>query len=407
MKNALYIQSGGPTAVINASAYGVMCACGECGGIGRLYAADHGILGVINDRLYDVSDIMEPELLAQTPSSIFGSCRYRVRDVKDDDTDYRKIRETLDRHNIGYIFYNGGNGTLRACHDLIDYLKSQNHPCQVAAIPKTVDNDIAGLDHAPGFPSAARHVIITVSELAHDLRVYDTGLIMVLEVMGRDTGWLAASTLLCAKTNNGPDLIYTPEYTFEDEKFLRDIEEVYRRRGKVLAVVAEGAKKRDGTYLFEHCSEVFEDAPRQNMGGIIPYLVGLLREHFSCKVRGIDLGLMQRCGIHTASPVDIEEAAVLGREAVKALLEGDSGIMTAIDRLSSSPYATAVRRVSVSQVIKQDGVMPRNYITPEKNYIREDFLEYIEPLVGPLPRYAKLRLDAAKTAAPGKEGQNV
>jgi 6-phosphofructokinase 1 len=260
----------------------------------------------------------------------------------------------------------------------------------VAAIPKTVDNDIAELDHAPGFPSAARHVIITVSELAHDLRVYDTGLIMVLEVMGRDTGWLAASTLLCAKNNNGPDLIYTPEYTFEDERFLRDVEEVYQRKGKVLVVVAEGVKKKDGTYLFEHCSEVFEDAPQQNMGGIIPYLTNLLRKQFTCKVRGIDLGLMQRCDVHTASPVDIEEAISLGQEAVKAVLEGTSGIMTAIERLSSIPYTTAIRRINISQVIKQDGVMPRNYISPAKNYIQEDFLEYIEPLVGPLPRYARL-----------------
>jgi 6-phosphofructokinase 1 len=389
MKNALYIQSGGPTAVINASAYGVISAYRETGGIGRLFAARHGIRGVIHGELCDVfSEHPETlELLVQTPSSIFGSCRYRIQE----EGDYRKILETLDKNNIDVVFYNGGNGTLRACNNLIEYLKIHGYSCKVIAIPKTVDNDIAGMDHAPGFPSAARHVIITVSELVHDLRVYDTGLIMVLEVMGRDTGWLAASTIVCAKNGTGPDLIYTPEFTFDDDKFLCDVERIYRNKGKVLAVVAEGVKRSDSTYLFEHCNDVFEDAPRQNMGGITPYLTGLLRRHFSCKVRGIDLGLMQRCGIHTASSVDVNEAVMLGREAVFAAATGTSGVAVAIERLGNNPYLTRLCHLCIPEIIKQDGSMPPEYITPEKNFINETFFDYIEPLVGLLPRYAKLR----------------
>lgn len=397
-KNALYIQSGGPTAVINATALGIADACRDnAGSIGRLYAAQHGIRGVIGDRLYDVlsEDADELRLLAGTPSSVFGSCRYRIPDGPDGDADYRRIAETLDRRGIGYLFYNGGNGTLRACRDLLAYLRRVGHPCRVVAVPKTVDNDIAGIDHAPGFPSAARHVAVTVAELAHDARVYDTGLVMVLEVMGRNTGWLAATTLLCAKRGNGPDLIYTPEHIFEDDRFLRDVEAVYRRRGKVMAVVAEGMRKADGSYLFEYGSRVFDNAPNRHMGGVTPYLVDLLRSAFTCKIRGIDLGLMQRCASHTASPVDAAEAARLGREAVSAALAGESGVMVALERVGNAPYATRPTRLDIGETADRDAAMPLSYITPEKNYVRDEFIDYIEPLVGELPRHARLRLNIA------------
>lgn len=396
MKNALYIQSGGPTAVINASAWGVIQACRVNGrAIGRLFAAEHGILGVINDRLFDLAaeDPAQLALLSRTPSSIFGSCRYRIPDRPKGDADYNRILDTLERRNIGHIFYNGGNGTLRACRDLLAFLGDVGHPCRVIAIPKTVDNDIADLDHAPGFPSAARHVAITVSELAHDVRVYDTGLIMVLEVMGRNTGWLAASTVMCSRYGNGPDLVYTPEYIFEDERFLADVERVYSRRGKVLAVVAEGVRESDGTYLFERGGEVFEEKPQKNMGGITSYLAGLLRRHFTCKIRGIDLGLMQRCCMHTASEIDIREAVMLGGEAVLAALAGETGTMVAIERVSNSPYVVRVALKDIAKVAGRDGVMPGTYVTPERNHIRESFLDYIEPLVGEIPHYASLRLN--------------
>lgn len=395
MKNALYIQSGGPTAVINASAWGVIEACRDnAGAIGRLFAAEHGIRGVINDRLFDITaeDPAQLALLPRTPSSVFGACRYRIPDRPEGNSDYHRILVTLERRNIGYIFYNGGNGTLRACRDLLAFLADAGRPCRVIAIPKTVDNDIADLDHAPGFPSAAKHVVITVSELAHDIRVYDTGLIMVLEVMGRNTGWLAASTIMCSRASHGPDLVYTPEYRFEDERFVADVERVYARRGKALAVVAEGVRKGDGTYLFEHGGEVFEGKPQKHMGGVTPYLVGLLRRHFTCKIRGIDLGLMQRCGMHTASEIDVREAVTLGREAVLAALAGESGRMVAMERISGKPYSARVVLRGIEAVAGRDGVMPETYITPERNQIRDSFLDYIEPLVGEVPQYASLRL---------------
>ncbi|MBE6828996.1 MAG: diphosphate--fructose-6-phosphate 1-phosphotransferase [Ruminococcaceae bacterium] len=394
MRNALYIQSGGPTTVINTSAYGVITACRENSDkIGRLYCAEYGMVGLLNNRLIDVysEDSTQLELLQHTPSSIFGSCRYHVTD----ESDYGKILNTLQQHDIGYLFYNGGNGTLRACRDLIRYLDSRNYDCNVVVVPKTVDNDIGGIDHSPGFPSAARHVAITVSELAHDIRVYDTGLITVVEVMGRNTGWLAAATLLSSRGGNGPDLIYTPEVPFETERFLKDIRGVYEQKGKCLAVVAEGVRDSGGKYLFEYGKENAVENPEISMGGVTPYLTMLLRGEFPCKVRGIDLGLMQRCGMHTAAPVDLREAAQLGGAAVTAALNGVSGKMVTLQRVSSSPYLVKESLADVEEICDLDASMPLEYITDEKNYIRESFLDYIEPLVGELPKYANLKMNLA------------
>lgn len=394
MKTALYIQSGGPTTVINASAFGVISACKEHPeAISGLYAARYGTVGLLNDQLVDVFALPSEELerLPQTPSSAFGSCRYRIADGEAGVPDYECILATLKKNNIGYIFYNGGNGTLRACRDLKHYLDSQNYVCNIIAIPKTVDNDIYGIDHAPGFPSAARHVAITVAELAHDIKVYDTGLITVLEVMGRNTGWLAAATMLCTKQGNGPDLIYTPESVFRPGKFIEDVRRVYLQKGKCLAVVAEGVKTSEGKYLFEYCKDS-KGNPQLNMGGITPYLTALLNESFDCKIRGIDLGLMQRCGMHTASEMDVEEAIRLGRMAVDAALLGETGKLVALRRLPGVRYCVEEILMDLDEVAKYDAEMPKSYINADENYITDAFLDYIEPLVAPLPCYASLDL---------------
>lgn len=389
-ENALYIQSGGPTSVINASAYGVIKACMQNPDrIGRLYGVKHGVIGLINDKLIDIYAMGddEIELFPRTPSMIFGSCRYRI----EDDSDYRKIKDVLERHNIRYIFYNGGNGTVRACKVMKKYLESVNYRCQMIVIPKTVDNDISCIDHAPGFPSAARHVIMSISELAHDLRTYDTDLITTVEVMGRNTGFLAASCILAGREGNGPDLIYIPEVVFEPEKFIGDIRRIYEKKGKCFVVVAEGVKTREGKYLFEMSDNWREDNPQLNMGGISTYLHRLLQEHFDCKIRCMDLGLMQRCAVHDASEVDIEEAIAVGKEAVNAALNGADGMMISIRRVSNFPYVMELVQVPIDEVVKEDATLPLSYLNEDKNYIRPEFLDYIEPLVGELPSYAKLK----------------
>ncbi|NLY44701.1 MAG: diphosphate--fructose-6-phosphate 1-phosphotransferase [Tissierella sp.] len=394
-KNALYIQSGGPTSVINASAYGVISACNQNKDkINKLYSVRHGIIGLLNKELIDISALDEKqlELLPQTPSMIFGSSRYRMPPPDIDDTDYKKILEVLQEYNINYIFFNGGNGTVRACKEIKEYLDGQNYNCNIILIPKTVDNDISYIDHAPGFPSAARHVAINISQLAHDIRTFDTGLITTVEVMGRNTGFLAAASIMAEKDGNGPDLIYVPEVIFDPDKFVNDIKRVYEQKGKCLVVIAEGVKTVDGKYLFEEFDSRKEEDPQLNMGGISPYIYNLLTQHFTCKIRCIDLGLMQRCSAHTASKLDVDEAIALGELAVHKALNGEHGKMVSICRISNKPYKTEFKLYPIEMIAQKDATLPLHYLNEEENHITPDYLDYIEPLVGELPIYAKLRL---------------
>ncbi len=393
-KNALYIQSGGPTAVINASAYGVIQECQKHPDmIGRLYGAKHGVVGLKSDNLIDICALDQDQLslLPQTPSMAFGSCRYRIPDAREDDTEYKKILDVFWKHDIGYIFYNGGNGTLCACMSLQKYLTGIGYDCKVMVIPKTVDNDIDCIDHTPGYPSTARHVAITVSELAHDIRSYNTGLITVAEVMGRNTGWIAAAALAACKDGNGPDLIYVPEVGFSPEKFLQDVRKVYDRKGRCLTVVAEGVKDDNGKYLFEYGMEDAKN-PDLNMGGIAPYLTSLLRKHFDCKIRGIDLGLMQRCAMHTASELDVREAIRFGVRAVQEALLGTSGKMVSLERISSRPYTVRETLADIAEAAGGGHPLPRVYITDDGNFIKDGFMDYLEPLIGEMPKYAKLNI---------------
>lgn len=391
MRNALYIQSGGPTAVINCSAAGVIRECQELLEKGdKLYASLHGIDGLLHDHLYDCTDMDEMQLLRlrNTPSMAFGSCRYTVRE--DTEEDYDRILATLKKYQIYYIFINGGNGSVAAGHRLCEHLKKAGYPCCLMVIPKTVDNDIAIVDHAPGFPSAARHTVITISELVHDMYTYDTDLIMAVEVMGRNTGYLAAAAAAAGKTGWGPDLIYVPEVVFDPEQFVNDVAEVIQKKGKCFAVVAEGVKTADGRYLFEDTTVNKADDPSKNMGGITPYLNHLLRKHFTCKIRCIDLGLMQRCGAHDASEIDKTEAQQLGSEAVKRAFAGESGKMVTLTRISSSPYRTEIQTLDLEQVADVERVMDLSCLEDNRHQIKEAYMDYILPLIGDLPEYVEL-----------------
>lgn len=392
-KNALYIQSGGPTSVINTSAYGVIAECKKYGEeIVKLYASAHGIVGVMEGELYDcyAEDESQLELLKKTPSMAFGSCRYEVRE--DVDWDYEKILGTLKQFHIYYIFINGGNGSAAAGQKLYNYLTKVDYEFKLMVIPKTVDNDIAEIDHAPGFPSAAKYVLETIAELVHDMHTYDTDLIMVAEVMGRNTGFLAAAALAACQTGYGPDLIYVPEVIFDPEKFVTDVGAVLEKKGKCFAVVPEGVKTSDGKYLFESTTVNKAQDPSRNMGGITPYLNELLREHFTCKIRCIDLGLMQRCAVHDVSQVDSQEAEALGKMAVKMALEGHSAEMVTLNRKSDFPYETEITGIALEQVAGKDRVLDLRYVTPEQNFINKEYLNYILPLIGELPKYADLKM---------------
>lgn len=377
--------------MINASAYGVITECRNQPEIDRIYASEHGILGLINRKLFDITEkLTDEKSLPDTPSMLFGSCRYEIDEEDPGQTDYHKALDTLRDLHIRYIFINGGNGSVRAGLRLGRFLRSQNYDFRLIVIPKTVDNDISCIDHAPGYPSAARHVALTVAELARDMMTYDTELIVFAEVMGRNTGFLAAASTAARKIDMGPDLIYVPEITFSKEKFISDVRQVLEKKGKCFAVAAEGVRTADGRFLFEDVSINKGMDMQKNMGGITPCISQLLRQHFSCKIRGIDLGLMQRCSIHNVSEIDRQEAEQLGRLAVKAAVSKESFRMVTLNRKPGRPYEAVYSLAGLEDVAKKDNCLPLSYVTETENDIKEEFLDYILPLIGKLPNYTVL-----------------
>ena len=388
--NALYIQSGGPTAVINASAFGVIDQW-RATHSSALYAVKHGTYGLVHGHFFDCGSLKKQALalLPHTPSMVFGSSRYRIPDWPNGSDDYERILTHLKTHSIRNIFFNGGNGSLNACHSLCNFLDAVGYEYNVVFIPKTVDNDISCIDHCPGFPSTARYVNISISELVHDLRTYDTGMVAIIEVMGRKTGWLAASTIVAQNIGFGPDLIYVPEAAFSTDALISDISRVYSSRGKCIAVVAEGVRDENGKYLFEYTSDGMEN-PEITMGGITPYLTATLKREFGCKIRGIDMGLMQRCASHATSRIDVEEAVALGRFAVDIAAKGETKKIVAVKRIQSRPYTTTLQTIAMRDVLNREHALPAKYL--QSNRIADEYADYIEPLIGDMPDYFNITI---------------
>jgi len=261
--NAIFGQSGGPTAVINASAAGVFTeALQQTGVIRKVYGAAHGIVGILNEKFYDMGqeDPSELELLKTTPSSALGSCRYKLAKAEVDDTDYKRLLDVFKKYNIRYFFYNGGNDSMDTCNKISKYLQNAGYECRVMGVPKTIDNDLFGTDHCPGFASAAKYIATTIMEVYLDARVYDIGMITVIEIMGRHAGWLTASAALAAHKGHGPDLIYLPEIDFDLDKMMADVKRIYAKEKKVIIAVSEGVQTKEGKFIPELVGEVSVDA---------------------------------------------------------------------------------------------------------------------------------------------------
>ena len=323
LKGACIIgQSGGPTAVINASVQGAIQAALEADCITRVLGAAHGIKGVLEDRLYDMGqeEPTELELLQNTPSSALGSCRYKLADPDVDDTDYKRILEIFQKYNVRYFFYNGGNDSMDTCNKISKYMQKVGYECRIMGIPKTIDNDLNGTDHCPGFASAAKYISTSCMEVWQDAHVYDTGMITVVEIMGRHAGWLAGSAALATWAGFGPDLIYLPETDFDMERFIADVEDIYRRTGKCMIAVSEGIHYADGTFVSEAKTSATDGFGHAQLGGLATMLAEVVKQRTGAKVRGIELSLLQRCGSHLASQADVEEAKLAGRVAVELSL---------------------------------------------------------------------------------------
>ncbi|MBP6491773.1 MAG: 6-phosphofructokinase [Clostridia bacterium] len=406
LKGACLIgQSGGPTSVINASALGCIETALKSEYVTRVYGAGHGIKGVLDDLLYDMNaeDPKELGLMRSTPSSVLGTCRYKLKDYKVDDTDYKRILEIFKKYDIRYFFYNGGNDSMDTCNKISQFMAQNDYECKVMGIPKTIDNDLALTDHCPGYGSAAKYVATTCMEVYRDAMVYGTGSITVVEIMGRNAGWLTAASAIATYKGMGPDLIYLPEVAFNLDKFITDVTKIYETKGDVLVAVSEGIVDKDGNYISEILadSEKAKDAfGHVQMGGLASKLANYANEKVKAKVRGIEFGIIQRCAAHIASETDVNEAYLAGAEAFKAAESGITDKMVAFERGTGSEYTCKTVLVDLNDVANFEKKVPREWINEEGNGLLQPFIDYALPLIqgenkvpmeDGVPRFATLK----------------
>ena len=409
LKGACIIgQSGGPTSVINASAYGVIRTALDSDVITNVYGAEHGIKGVLNDRLFDMSkeDAGELELLKYTPSSALGCCRYKMKDPDEDDTDYKRILEVFKKHDVRYFFYNGGNDSMDTCNKISKFMQKSGYECRVMGVPKTIDNDLFGTDHCPGYASAAKYIATSCMEVYQDARVYDTGMICIIEIMGRHAGWLTAAAALAAEYGAGPDLIYLPETDFDMEQFLSDVARVYKERGNCMVAVSEGIHYADGSFVSEAKTSATDGFGHAQLGGLAALLANVVKEKLGVKVRGIELSLLQRCGAHLASETDIEESFMAGKAAVENAVAGMTDKMVAFERGEiNGHYACKTKLLNLTDVANFEKKVPLDWINEAHNGVTHDFIDYALPLIqgepklpkeDSLPRFARLKKILAK-----------
>ncbi|NMB33638.1 MAG: 6-phosphofructokinase [Clostridium sp.] len=406
----IFGQSGGPTSVINASAAGVFEEALKQDCITAVYGAAHGIKGILEEVFYDMSkeEPHELELLKTTPSSALGSVRYKLKNVDEDETDYKRLLEVFKKYNIRYFFYNGGNDSMDTCNKISKYMQSVGYECRVMGVPKTIDNDLWGTDHCPGYGSAAKYIATSTMEVYHDAMVYDTGMITILEVMGRNAGWLTAASSLASYKGNGPDLIYLPELPFDINKFLDDVMRIYKEKGKVIVSVSEGIRDKDGKYISEYGSDMAKTKDsfgHAQLGGLAATLANIVKEKTGAKVRGIEFSLLQRCAAHLGSLTDVNEAYLAGQSAVKYAVEGKTDYMVAFERAEGTQYKCDVKLLDLADVANTEKKIPREWINEEGNGLKQEFIDYALPLIqgestppleDGLPRFANLKKVCAK-----------
>lgn len=410
MKNlvgaCMFGQSGGPTSVINSSAAGVFLEALSQKCITKVYGAANGIQGILDENFYDIGkeNKEELELLKNTPSSALGSVRYKLKKVEDDDTDYKRILEVFKKYNVRYFFYNGGNDSMDTCNKISKYLIKCGYSCNIIGVPKTIDNDLYGTDHCPGYGSAAKYVATTMMELYLDATVYDKGQITIVEIMGRNAGWLTAASALASYKGYGPDLIYLPEQPFDIEKFLKQVKAVSdAHNGKCIVALSEGIKTADGQYVAEAIArgKTGQDSfGHVQLGGVAATLANLVKEKIGGKVRAVEFSLMQRCGAHLASKVDVEEAFEAGRTAVRKACEGESDKMVVFERKPGAEYGIDYKLINIELAANTEKKIPDSWILPGNKGLTEDYIKYAlpliqgdckAPLVDGLPRFAKLK----------------
>lgn len=388
MKNLVIAQSGGPTAAINATVAGAIKFALSCDEIDKIYAGLNGIKGVMEGRLTEIgvrlSDERQMRLLENTPAAALGSCRLKLKPFSEDKESYEKILKVFREFNIGYFVYVGGNDSMDTVLKLSRYFESEGiEDIKVMGAPKTVDNDLMVTDHTPGFGSAAKYIATTFCEIGRDCNVYDIPAVTVVEVMGRNAGWLTAASALARKNGCGaPSLIYLPEVAFSLDAFIEDVKEELKKKPAVVVAVSEGIRDESGAYAAEsYQSGAVDVFGHKYLSGTAKFLSDVVKEKIGCKTRAIELNLMQRCAAHIASKTDIEESKLLGAKAIELAVQGYSGEMSILVRKSNEPYEIEISSADISLVANEEKTIPREWINARGNDVLELCIDYIAPLI--------------------------
>ncbi len=385
-KNIIVAQSGGPTVAINASLAGIVDAAIKSDTYDTIYGSLYGILGILEDKLINLSEQVEKKpdfinTLKISPAMYLGSCRYKLPDYEDDDATYAFLFNQFQKYNIGAFFYIGGNDSMDTVLKLSHYGKQIGSDIRILGIPKTIDNDLCMTDHTPGYGSAAKYIASSVLEVSHDTFIYSVKSVTILEIMGRDAGWLTAASALARNSyNSAPHLIYLPEIAFDQEQFLRDVKEQLKKRNNVIIAVSEGIRDKNGHYISASsgATDQFGHSQLSGTGKCLEYIV---KEAINVKVRSIEVNVLQRCASHLASLTDLEESFSLGSQGVTCSIEGKTGCMLTLQRESNSPYKVSIATADIDAIANEAKSIPREWINEDGNDITPELLAYMAPLI--------------------------
>ncbi|MFR8738022.1 MAG: 6-phosphofructokinase [Eubacterium sp.] len=386
MKNCLVAQSGGPTVAINASLAGVIQGAIDSKQFDKIYGSLNGVQGLLNGRLMDLSQKFEDtpmfiELLKKSPSMYLGSCRYQLPDYSEDDAPYAYIFNKFEQYDIDAFFYIGGNDSMDTVDKLSTYAKAIDRDIKIIGIPKTIDNDLCITDHTPGYGSAAKYVASTLLEIGHDTSIYPINSVTIVEIMGRDAGWLTGASVLARnKYNFAPHLIYLPEVAFDEKQFIKDVRTAMDRYNNVVIAVSEGIKNAKGQYI-SATSAVEDTFGHSQLSGTGKCLEYIIKQNIQVKVRSVEINILQRCAAHMSSITDIGEAFRLGRHAVEVALQGKTAVMVTTIRKSNSPYSVDMGDTDVKNVAGLVKHVPREWINDVGNDVTQEFIDYVYPLI--------------------------
>lgn len=384
-KNILIGQSGGPTAAINASLAGAIMEALENDEINEIYGARNGIEGVLNRDFINLKQSIKSkedlQILMGTPAMALGSCRFKLPDLTSNV--YQEILKIFLEYEIGYFLYIGGNDSMDTVKKLSSYFLSLGKDIKVVGIPKTIDNDLCCTDHTPGFGSAAKYIATSVAEIARDSAVYNTQSVTIVEIMGRNAGWLAASSALARLTGcAAPHMIYLPEVVFDTDRFVMDLKKLLENTKNVVVAVSEGLKLKNGSYVADSELNGLTDAfGHKYLSGIGKYLEDLVRERIDCKVRSVNLNVLQRCASHISSAADITEASKAGASAVRFAVSGKTGVVAVIKRISNDPYKVDYQCCEVDKIANFVKYVPEDWIAYNGYDVTKEMMEYLKPLI--------------------------